>query len=262
MSARDRREVDCLAGDCGGVMTVRMCRMLVVLGVAGSVLVTSCGSQEPAHSTALSAITSTSSSTTVEPSALATAFSSPETSSAPSSTETPTPTPVPVPVEASALPMPASGGTDPTVPAANAQEQADRDAIEAVWRQTLALTTLFSMCPRDERPGFIYAVATDPIAADILAVATRAEADGASFFGRTVPHPYWYRAVDGQNYAEMGDCQDASAVGAKNRAGQVLSRGVVNNSAAGRFVKDPQTGSWRVFQIHYLTDVPCTAQVG
>lgn len=164
-----------------------------------------------------------------------------------------------MPAEASALPMPASNGTDPTVPAANSQERADRDAIEAVWRQAWLTYETIPDVPAEERRDLVYASFTDPVAAQLLELAAKADANGDTFFGHSVLHPFWYRAVNGLDYAVMGDCRDSSETGSMNRAtGQVRWMGKADSTTVGSFVKDPLTGGWKVFQVTNLPNLRCT----
>lgn len=163
---------------------------------------------------------------------------------------------VTVPAEASALPLPAD---NTTVEALNPQEQADRTAIEAVWRQTWDLYSGINEIPSGDRATKVDALMIDPIRSQLLNGASQNDAAGLTQYGSITLHPYWYRAVNGLPYAVIGDCRDTSEFGDKEvTTGAKRTVGVVDSNTVGHFVRDAD-GSWRLWNVTYVTDIPCKA---
>lgn len=159
-----------------------------------------------------------------------------------------------VPAEASALPLPSD---DTRVDALNPQEQAERAAIEAVWREVWKLVPQINEVSETERAAAVDQLMMDPIRTQLLASAADADARGATTYGSITLHPYWYRAVGGLPFAVIGDCRDASQFGAADRAtGEKKSVGTKDNNTVGKFVK--VDGSWKLFDVTYVQDVPCS----
>jgi hypothetical protein len=159
-----------------------------------------------------------------------------------------------LPSGATSLPMPAGSAT---VQAANPQEETDRAAVEMVWRRVWDLVTIINEIPLAERQARADALLLDPIRSQLLASAAKADSDGETFYGTIQLHPYWYRSIDGQNNAVIGDCRDASNFGSMIRAtGEKRSVGIKGSNTVGRFLRG-QDGSWKLWQVSYLTDLPC-----
>jgi hypothetical protein len=162
-----------------------------------------------------------------------------------------------LPSGATSLPMPAGSAT---VQAANPQEETDRAAVELVWRRVWDLVTTINELPLAERQARADALLLDPVRSQLLGSAAKADADGLTSYGSIQLHPYWYRSIDGQDNAVIGDCRDTSFYGSLVRAtGEKRSVGVKNSNTVGHFLRGPD-GNWKLWQVVYLTDSPCKAE--
>jgi hypothetical protein len=146
-----------------------------------------------------------------------------------------------------------------TVPAESAKEQADRAAIEAVWAKVWDLYARINAVPATDRPAQVGALMIDPIRSQLLSLASQSDQKGLTFYGKITLHPYWYRPVDGQTTAVIGDCRDTSQFGEKQVAtGDKTTVGVTASNTVGKFIQTAD-GVWHLFDVIYVTDVPCRA---
>jgi hypothetical protein len=159
-----------------------------------------------------------------------------------------------VPAEASALPLPTE---QVNIPADNAQEEADRAAIEAVWRQVWDLFRHGYDMPEQEVKDVADRILAEPVKSQFVeGLISGAERDVTSY-GLISLHPYWYQPVAGLEYAVVGDCSDFSQYGeAKRSTGEQTSRGRANANRIGQFVKSSD-GTWKMWNFTRVNDVPC-----
>jgi hypothetical protein len=222
--------------------------------IAAVTLLQGCTSETatPSSSTTNTSTASAEDTTPVTTSSSANTSSS--TSSTTSTTAT-TSTTETVPAEASALPLPADNST---VDALNPEEVTDRAAIESAWRKVWDLLARINEIPAADRPAQVDALMIDPIRSQLIDSAAKADTQNTTSYGSITLHPYWYRAVDGQPYAVIGDCRDTSGFGSIDRAtGQKLSVGVKASNTVGYFVR--VDGRWKLWDVKYVDDLPCTA---
>ena len=146
-----------------------------------------------------------------------------------------------------------------TVPADSAKEQADRAAIEAVWAKVWDIFTRINRIPAADRAAEIGEMMIDPIRAQLIEGAAQADSQNLDTYGSITLHPYWYRAVNGQTTAVIGDCRDTSQFGELDKAtNQKKTVGVKASNTVGKFVQTAD-GVWHLFDITYVQDVPCAA---
>jgi hypothetical protein len=154
------------------------------------------------------------------------------------------------------IPLPTDSSTVPNT-GLSAQEAADRAAIEEVWRRFWDLYLIISRENPNDRAGLLAPIVDDPIRSEIIDGSAEADRQGVEAFGQIVLHPYWYRSIDGQPLAVIGDCRDTSGSGSKFAAtGIIRSTGVANVNTVGAFRKGPD-GVWHLYQVAFLTGVPC-----
>lgn len=180
------------------------------------------------------------------------ASSSPTASPTQSATTSPAvPTPSVIDV-----PTPTSAGTSASLDA-QAQEAADRAAIEAQWIQFWGVYNSIVRTPEADRASKLDAVSVDPIKSQVLDAARRFKSEGLDYYGSVTTHPYWVTPVDGMKLAVMRDCQDQSSYGSMYVTTQEKRTvGVQNNSLQAGFVLGDD-GVWRVQTFNHLENVPC-----
>lgn len=225
---------------------------VVVIGA----LVTGCSSTPDAAPNTAITISGTTSTFTfsVSTTSSSTSVTNPSSATPPTTSSSTSKT---VPAEASALPLPADNST---VDALNPQEVTDRAAIESVWRKVWDLLAHINEVSVADRPTQVDDLMLDPIRSQLLAGAVQNDAQGLTQYGSIVLHPYWYRAVDGQPYAVIGDCRDASGFGDVEIAtGNKRTVGVSASNTVGHFVRIAD-GSWKLWNVTYVTDLSCTAK--
>lgn len=178
------------------------------------------------------------------------------TSEATSEAPTSSPVEVVVPPEASALPLPTE---QINIPADSPQEEADRAAIEAVWRQVWDLYRNGYQLTESEIQKTANRLMTDPVRSQFVDGLIAGRTDGIIGKGVIAVSPYWYMDIDGLPYAAMGDCSDFSRFGT-GPAGtdEQTSTGKSAINSVGYFLKD-SSGQWRLWQVANLADETCVA---
>jgi hypothetical protein len=147
--------------------------------------------------------------------------------------------------------------TSPTTLDPEAQEIADRAAVEAAWVKFWSVYDGLIRIPPAERDAAAASVAVDPTLSQMIDDATTFAAQGIDFYGSSTFHPYWEQSINGAATAVMGDCTDTSSSGSVNTvSGQTLTVGVPKNNTRATFVRDEQ-GVWRVSEIFYLSGLEC-----
>ena len=147
--------------------------------------------------------------------------------------------------------------TSPTTLDPEAQEIADRAAVEAAWNRFWDAALSVVRTPDSQRDALMSSVAVDPIRSEILTEARDAETQGLDRYGTITSHPYWNQSIDGGMTAVIEDCQDSSQSGMLDKSSnEKKTVGVSRNNTRGSLEKGPD-GIWRVSNVFYLVDVPC-----
>ena len=157
-------------------------RLGAIVGAAVIALCCAACSSSTAEAPDTSPVGTTASASVIEPSGSSTvAVSSSLAPPTPSVIDVPTPTPAS-----------SSASLDP-----EAQEMADRAAIEAQWIKFWEIYNEIVRTPVDQRPQALDAVSVEPIRTQILEAASRFDSQGLDYYGAVVQHPYWVTPVNG-----------------------------------------------------------------
>jgi hypothetical protein len=163
-------------------------------------------------------------------------------------------------VPVSPSPSVIDASTPPTTPTTldpEAQEIADRAAVEAAYARFWVAVGEIIRTPNSQRDALMSSVAIDPIRSKILEEARDSEAKGLDRYGAVVAHPYWEQSIEGAATAVMGDCQDSSQFGVINIAtGEKTNAGVPDNKIRAVLVRSDDS-IWRVQDIFFLVDEKC-----
>lgn len=187
--------------------------------------------------------TSTASSSTASPSVVDTSSASPSSSGAAS--------PSPSVIDPSS-PPPSSSTLDP-----EAQEIADRAAVEAQWAKYWDTYINLVRTSPAERVSLANEVAVDPAASNLLRSAEYFESLGRDNYGSVTHRNSWMQPINGSTSTVLSDCQDQSQFGSLDSAtGKKLTVGVERDNISVKFIKGVD-GIWRVEEIFYLVDTPC-----
>ena len=212
-----------------------VCGVVIALGVTGC---TTSSADDPSSS---------SSGTTPSPSVV-------DTSSATSGATVSSPPVSPTP---SVIDVPTPSSTTPTPLDPEAQEIADRAAVEAAWANFWTVSDSLSKVPEADRQTVAAAISIDPTLTQILQQAQQFDAEGIEPYGTSVFHPHWEQSINGATTAVMQDCTDTSQAGTLYvSSGKKRTVGVPDNNTRATFTKG-EDGVWRVREIFFLLDVPC-----
>jgi len=162
----------------------------------------------------------------------------------------------------SPLPSPSPSVIEVPTPSASpslnpeAQELADRAAIEAQWVKFWDVYENIVRTPREDRAAALDSVAVDPMKGKVLAAASNFDAEGLDYYGAVTERPYWVDSIAG-DLAVMRDCQDQSQYGSVYvSSGEKRTVGIDRNSLQAGFIRGPDR-IWRVQNVQYLENVPC-----
>ena len=170
----------------------------------------------------------------IDPSSLVLS-SSPVSSSSPST------------VESSAAPSPQSA----------TQDESDRAAIEAQWRNFWSVYTGIIRTPADQRAVRLDAVSVEPAKSKILEAASRLESEGLDYYGDVILKPYAIDIDSERGLAVIQDCQDQSGYGSVFvQSGEKRTVGVADNNTQAGFIRGID-GIWRVQNIQYPSNATC-----
>ena len=163
-------------------------------------------------------------------------------------------------VPASPSPSVIDASTPPTSPSTldpEAQEIADRAAVEAQWAKYWDTYINIVRTSPAERALAANDVAVDPAASNLVKSAEYFESLGRDNYGSVTHRNSWLQPINGASSAVLSDCQDQSQFGSLDTAsGKKLTVGVERDNISAKFTKS-NDGIWRVEEVFYLVDSPC-----
>ena len=164
-----------------------------------------------------------------------------------SSPTTPTPSVIDVPTVVAT----------PTSLDPDAQEAADRAAVEAQWTKFWITYDGIVRTPPDERLAQLNIVAVPPVTDNVLQAASDADQKGIDNYGTWTHRLSWQFPINGSSIAVIADCQDQSKTGTYEVAsGKVLTVGKARSNMRGEFTKG-QDGVWRLQTLYLIGDTGC-----
>jgi hypothetical protein len=147
--------------------------------------------------------------------------------------------------------------TSPTTLDPEAQEIADRAAVEAQWAKYWDTYINIVRTSPAERDLAANDVAVDPAASNLVKSAEYFESLGRDNYGSVTHRNSWLQPINGASSAVLSDCQDQSQFGSLDTAsGKKLTVGVERDNISAKFTKGSD-GIWRVEEVFYLVDSPC-----
>jgi len=139
----------------------------------------------------------------------------------------------------------------------DAQEAADRAAVEAQWTKFWITYDGIVRTAPDERLAQLNMVAVPPVTENVLQAASDADQKGIDNYGTWIHRLSWQFPINGSSTAVVADCQDQSETGTYEVAsGKVLTVGKERSNMRGEFTKG-QDGVWRLQTLYLIGDTGC-----